>query len=1106
MVNNPFIKKASASNSYFSDDADLNNLIINSSPNLIYCFDKHKHYLHVNDKYCLALGLSAEEIIGKTYHELGFTEDLCKEWDEMFQTALTTKTNQVFFSKVLMPNKTRISFKMNLIPIKDADDNVDRVVVIQRNISQLEDAYEKVERSKNDFLTIFENAPDIIAIHAEGKFLFINKKGIELAKAKGKEDFIGKNIYDFVHPGSLDIAKNRAHAIETNKKTLTTAEMRYMSLDGTAIDVEVRSMPISFENKDAVLIIARDTSERIKAQDEIKENKEKYKGLSNASFESIFLSDKGICIEQNQTAERIFGYTNEDAIGKYGTEWIAPEYRELVMKNMLSGYEKPYEAIALRKDGTTFPCLIRAKMVHYKGKDVRATSILDISDLKQMEKAMQDEQLLLRTIIDNIPDSVYVKDINGRKLMSNPQDLKYMGLESEKDAIGKHDVEIYSMGQASKFKNDDDKVLIEGKSIINHLHYFIDNRQEAHWLLTSKVPLRNQENKIVGLVGTGRDITERQNMLEQLYETQERLNKIVLSSSDWVWEMNGDGEYSYVSDQVSAILGYNASEMIGKSSYDFLCENEKEKINEQVADFTKNGIDIIRLESWLYHKNGTKVCISSTGFPVFDNRGNRKGYIGVGKDITERIVKENELSELNEKLTTLIEAMPDAVFFKNKESRWTITNAAAKKLFELEEIDWYGKSDKELSILQPDLKDVHLSCISSDETTWKNETVSYFTEKMINKEGIEHQLHVTKVPLFEKNRERKGIVIIARDVTQVKKEEERLRLLEAAFLNTTDSIVISEQTFPGHTNPKILFVNPAFEHMTGYSKNELIGNTALVLRGEKTDETELQKLKIATENWQPCNIELINYKKGGEEFWVNFSVVPVADELGHYTNWVSIQKDVSEKKKQEQAIKKAIIQGQEKEKYLIGRELHDNVAQILVGAKLTLSMIKGNNEKEIEWLEQINNDINDSITELRNLSHDLAPSTFKNDNFIITVEALLKSINNNHQFEITLEYDALNQENLSNELKLNLYRILQEQLQNIIKHAAATMIDVRFYVNDNRIQMKIYDNGKGFDEAQNTEGIGLQNIKARTDAFSGICTLTSSHGNGCELVIEIPLQ
>jgi PAS domain S-box-containing protein len=102
-------------------------------------------------------------------------------------------------------------------------------------------------------------------------------------------------------------------------------------------------------------------SESTRKYDALKKSEERFKALSEASFEAIFLSDQGVCLDQNQAAERIFGYSRAEAIGRQGTEWIAPEDREQVKKNMLSGYEEPYQVTALRKNGTNFPVKYKAR-------------------------------------------------------------------------------------------------------------------------------------------------------------------------------------------------------------------------------------------------------------------------------------------------------------------------------------------------------------------------------------------------------------------------------------------------------------------------------------------------------------------------------------------------------------------------------------------------------------------------------------------------------------------------------------------------------------------------------------------------------------------------
>ena len=129
---------------------------------------------------------------------------------------------------------------------------------------------------------------------------------------------------------------------------------------------------------------------------------------------------------------------------------------------------------------------------------------------------------------------------------------------------------------------------------------------------------------------------------------------------------------------------------------------------------------------------------------------------------------------------------------------------------------------------------------------------------------------------------------------------ERLRLLESVVVNANDAVLITEAEPIDLPGPRILYVNAAFTRTTGYTLEDVIGKTPRILHGPDTNFEPLQRLKKALRRWKPVEVELLNYRKDGTTFWVELSIVPVANELGWYTHWVSVQRDVSERKRNEE--------------------------------------------------------------------------------------------------------------------------------------------------------------------------------------------------------------
>src|SRR5690606_5107526 len=119
------------------------------------------------------------------------------------------------------------------------------------------------------------------------------------------------------------------------------------------------------------------------------------------------------------------------------------------------------------------------------------------------------------------------------------------------------------------------------------------------------------------------------------------------------------------------------------------------------------------------------------------------------------------------------------------------------------------------------------------------------------------------------------LISVSRDITAQKEEEQKLKLLESVITNTNDAVMITEAEPFDEPGPRIIYVNEAFTKMTGYTSKEVIGKTPRILQGPNSDRTELARLGKALRNWESCEITVVNYKKNGEEFWINMSVTPV---------------------------------------------------------------------------------------------------------------------------------------------------------------------------------------------------------------------------------------
>ncbi|SEA46122.1 PAS domain S-box-containing protein [Flavobacterium gillisiae] len=363
------------------------------------------------------------------------------------------------------------------------------------------------------------------------------------------------------------------------------------------------------------------------------------------------------------------------------------------------------------------------------------------------------------------------------------------------------------------------------------------------------------------------------------------------------------------------------------------------------------------------------------------------------------------------------------------------------------------------------------------------------------------------------------------DITKQKEEELRLKLLETVIVQTKDSIIITEANFNKRKLPKIVYVNPAFSVMTGYSSFEVIGKSPDLLRGSNSDKKNIKKIISAIKNKEDSTIEMIAYTKNEEEFWLRFSMIPIYNSDNDLTNWVSIQRDVSEEKKQEnekEQLMRELTQNNKDLKqfsYITSHNLRAPLSN-LTGLLNLLEDIPVTNPE----LQEILNGFNKSTHLLNETINDLTKVMVIKDNPSIQKEVvILKEVFENifsqltlqiktHQPIVTIDFEK------APVLEINkpyIESILLNLLTNSIKYKSENKtlkISVSTYEVENYTTLIFEDNGIGIDLERNhdkvfglyqrfhnypdSKGLGLYLVKSQVEAMGGTISIDSQVDKG----------
>ncbi len=681
--------------------------------------------------------------------------------------------------------------------------------------------------------------------------------------------------------GVLDLQHAEKDAFsERDRRILTAyAERAAPAIEVMQLNDELNSYAAELEQR-----VAQRTAELNTA-------KERAEAILNHSIDGVVLMDSKLVIQQtNMAFNALFGAEPDDYFGKSFAALLSVEDAEAVHKIMTDRNGQRLEITAHRKSGTVFDAEFGFGFIKNNGI---VCIISDITERRGAEKAIAEERNLLRTLIDAVPDYIFVKDTQHRTVLSNLARARFDGLASPEESIGKSDYDFVPPKMAAQFHAEEDHLFQTLVPLINHEEQVVDARRGIIWASTSKVPLHNLNGELIGLVGITRDISEQKLREQQLRESQKMLRLVLDTIPVRVFWKNRD----------SIVLGCNRlfAQDAGFDNPDDLLATPPETLQAQTAEEIKfradeiaiieTGIPKLDYEETLTVNSQETLIIQTSKLPLRNEQGDVIGILGVYNDISERKAQERQLRYF----ASLQESVVDAVISTDTELHIQTWNRGAERIY-----GW--KADEVIGKLAPDLLNIRRSSTQTIDSVGQALVEQGFIQQetiQSHKDGRDIFIMGSATLLTNENDVPIAIISVNRDISGRKEVERQLRFDASIQANMNDAVIVTDTKF------RIQSWNKAAETIYGWSADEAIGETAAILQTHFESPELYNQLTsdlFTNGRWQD---EFIQRRKDGSEIYIQSSTSVLKDENGVAIGVVAVNRDITERKQIEQALRKS---------------------------------------------------------------------------------------------------------------------------------------------------------------------------------------------------------
>ena len=607
-------------------------------------------------------------------------------------------------------------------------------------------------------------------------------------------------------------------------------------------------------------------------------------------------------------------------------------------------------------------------------------------------------------------------------------------------------------------------------------------------------------------------------------------------------------------DRAEKLFGWTKEEVIGRNFFELIIpEGVRPQIKKVVQNLLKGKLPSHSINENLT-KSGNIILCEWNNSILYDKDGNIKEVISLALDITRRKKAENELKKAHDELeikvkqrTSELEKINDRLI-REVEERKLIESSLRQSeekyrlLFEnltdvvclidseyiiqsvspsIENLLGYKSKDlinKDISNLNIIIQD-YLETLEKDlKSVFKGENVVSSPCELITKGGKRKFFEMNFAPL-KKGKNEISAICVARDISKRKEAEDALRESESQLRGILDASI--DRIRYVDRDMKIIWANRAAASGLDCHPDSLIGKFCY---------------KVYTGQDMPCEgcACTISYKTGkieksflckpktpgkkGESFWETYCV-PLKNNNGEINRYIQIARDITEEKHAEKRIHsltQQLLKAHENERQKISRELHDWIAQNLLSIKINNDLLyNASSELNPEMRQKILENsgiIQDTITYVRNMAHDLRPPDLDQLGLVQTIFQYCEDFSDKTALEINFISAGMEELKLDFDTEINLYRLVQEALNNIHKHANAGHASIKLVASYPNLILRIADDGRGFDvkkrlkDSHNEKRMGISSMEERVSLLGGKIQIQSRPNEGTKITIKVPFN